>query len=364
MKPIGKNNNFWSVFLVLALVAAPLCADPAPEETLSGENRPKIDEPLLIEEPGAAAAPALVEELIADTQAVSADVLASEEDPGLAAEGLSDEEIEALFAFEAPPLIYEVEPVIVETRSFINIFPDLNRNQRRIATGTYGFRNSFQIGGTPLLRPTADSGLSAISSYVMQKRPSHIVESLIIVPYNDKELEMLDIYNALRMIKNIQEQALPNSNDYRIFLDTTRLESAQNRRPVPDPAPATMLPYSETMYLRFTDRSIGDLYIRGDITMSLHGITYSMTNFRDINYSIFRVMGKERFSAIIYVEPVSEGIMIYCMSGLYLPDFIASRLSLSSNINNRITVFTNWIIDGLRKQNTKEEKILVPYAAN
>ena len=104
------------------------------------------------------------------------------------------------------------------------------------------------------------------------------------------------------------------------------------------------------MYLRFTDAYIGDLFIRGDISVSLYGITYSMTNFTDIYYSLFRIMRAERFSAIIYLEPVKEGILVYGMSGLYLPGLITKRMNLSSNINVRLTVLIDWITDGLRRQ--------------
>jgi len=352
------RKTFMLVF-ILTFCFSPLYAE---EDNASSEEPPHIAEEIQSEngsdpafESGISGESSLVTE-----EPASGDESAKEE--GLPQ--LTQEEIDALFSFEAPEIIYEVDPVIVEIRSYTDIFPGLTRNQMRIATGSNGLRNSFLSGASALYKPASGSGIESISSFVMQKSPSHIVEALIVVPYRKKELEMLDIYNALGLIRRIQEQELPNTNGYRIFKDTTRVESDRNRRPVPDPAPVDTLPYTETMYLRFTDRTIGEIFIRGEITMSLYGITYSMTNFRDINFSIFTVMGKERFSTIIYLEPVKEGVLIYSMAGIFLPDFIASRLNLPLNINNRITVFTNWIIEGLRRQETKEERTVVPYAAN
>jgi len=275
---------------------------------------------------------------------------------------ISDEEFASYFVFEALPIIIE-GPSNIEPRSFNDIFPDLTRTQRRRVTSASGLRNSFEASeSSPIFRPNPESGVELLNSYVMQKRPSHIAEALILVPYNNRELDMLDIYNALGLIQNIQNQTI-GSNNYRIFTETTRLESAQRRRPIPDPAPAQALPYSETMYLRFTDTVIGEMFIRGEILISLYGLTYSMTNFRDVYYSIFRVMGTERFSAIIYLEPVREGILIYSMAGIYLPGFIVNRLNLSNNINNRITVLMNWIIEGLRRQDAVERPV-IPYTAN
>jgi hypothetical protein len=201
-----------------------------------------------------------------------------------------------------------------------------------------------------MLIPNPDSGID-LYSYVMSKKPSHIIEALVVVPYIKRELDFLDIYNALRKIKNIQDHTISiRGNDTKIFVDTTRIESAQNRRAIPDPPPADTLPYSETMYLCFVDQNIGDIFIRGDISVNLYGITYSLSNFRDVFYSIFRIMRAESFSAIIYLEPVKEGILIYSMSGIFIPGFIARRVNLTPNMNNRITVLVDWITEGLREE--------------
>jgi hypothetical protein len=250
--------------------------------------------------------------------------------------------------FEAPPLIFEVPSF--ETRSFNDVFPGLSQVQKAAVMSSRGIRNSFERDGSPALIPGPDSGINLLSS-VISKKPSHIIEALIVVPYNRRELDFLDIYNALRRIKNIQDHTLSiRGNDVKIFVDTTRLESAQRRRPVPDPPHADTLPYSETMYLRFVDQYMGDLYLRGEVSIGLYGITYSLSNFRDVSYSIFRIMKAESFSAIIYLEPVKEGILVYSMSGIYIPGFIAHRVNLTPNMNNRITVLVNWITEGLREE--------------
>jgi hypothetical protein len=259
---------------------------------------------------------------------------------------LFDEESEI---FEAPPLVFEASGVY-ESRSFNDIFPDLSENQKEEVFSRTGLKNSFVKDESPTLVPAPNSGIDILSG-VMKKSPSHLVEALVVVPYAGRELGMLDIYNALRRIENLKDHTLLiNGKDYAVFLETTRIESAKSRKPVSDPPPAAALPYAETMYLRFKEVFMGNIYLRGNLSVSLYGITYSMTNFTDVRYLIFPIMKANKFSTVIYLEPVKEGVLIYSISGLYIPGFIADRVNLTPSVNNRITVLLKWITDGLRRQ--------------
>jgi len=338
----GKTVNLFLFLLFILVFLSPIRAEPLPDAPQPspdrGEGSP-LDEHLLSGE------------LLHDKESLLIDE-SSEDEPFLAPQPSPHDEgaplADDFVVFEAPPLILEVPSF--KTRSFDDVFPGLSQGQKRIVMGGRGLRHSFEKDGSPALLPAPDSGIDLISR-VMLKKPSHIIEALVVVPYNRRELDFLDIYNALRKIKNIQDHTISiRGKDTKIFMDTTRLESAQRRRPVPDPPRADTLPYSETMYLRFIDQYMGDLYLRGDISIDLYGITYSLSNFRDVSYSIFRIMKAESFSAIIYLEPVKEGILVYSMSGIYIPGFIARRVNLTPNMNNRITVLVNWITDGLREE--------------
>jgi hypothetical protein len=254
------------------------------------------------------------------------------------------------FVFEAPPLILEVPPFVYETRSFDDIFPHLSRTLKMMAFNDEGLKHFYEDDGSPALVPAPDSGIDLLSS-VMSKKPSHIIEAMVVVPYNRRELDILDIYNALGKIGNIKDHPLyANDMEVYVFDETTRLESARSRKSIPDPPPANILPYSETMYLRFKDSYYGNLYIRGDVSMSLYGIIYSMTNFTDVRYFLIPIIKAERLSIIIYLEPVKEGVLVYSVSGLYLPGFIADRVNLTPSINRRSTGLLKWIVDSLRKQ--------------
>ncbi|MDR0322494.1 MAG: hypothetical protein LBI28_13420 [Treponema sp.] len=290
-------------------------------------------------------------------EGLAADEFFFDEETILAEEPLPDEEItliddpfldDDLLFFEAIPLVFEAPPVY--TRSFDEIFPDISRRQRRMIMSNIGLRNSFGKNDSPTLIPASNSGINLIRS-VMQKDPSHVVELLMVVPYNNgRELDMLDIYNALGSTESIKDQSMTiNGRDIHFFVESTRLESARNRRSVSDPPQASFLPFSETMYLRLKEVYFGNLFLRGDISISMYGITYTMTNFTDIRYLLLPIMRAERLSIQLYIEPVKEGVLVYCMSGFYLPGFIAN-VDLSSSINIRMSVLINWLVDSLRRQ--------------
>jgi len=257
---------------------------------------------------------------------------------------------DGLIFFESRGVIVEASQYF-ELRTFNEIFPSLTNAQKMVAMGAYGLRQSFEPDGAPMYSPVPSAGINLYPN-VIERDPSHMIEALIVIPYNEKELDLLDVYNALGRIDYLKDQTirLRNGNDINVFKETTRLNNAQARRAIPDPPLSDSLPYAETMYLRFTDAYIGSLFFRADISMNLYGMTYNLTNFRDISFAIFRIMKAERLSINLYIEPIKEGILIYSLSGMYLPGFIVSRMNLTPNINNRITVLIRWITEGLRRQ--------------
>jgi hypothetical protein len=215
-----------------------------------------------------------------------------------------------------------------------------------------GLRRIFLKNEQPSLIPAENSGIDILSA-AMGKRPSHMIEALVVVPNGARPFDRLDGYNAIGRIRNIQCYLIYYSarNTYRpIFEETTRIESDKKRNPIPDPPPARTLPLSETMYLRFRDARVGNLFIRGDMVTGGRGMTFSITNFASIHFLIFTVMRSEKLSIAIYMEPVEEGMLIYSISAIDVPDFLASRTNIIADMNRRFTLLIQWIRDGLRSQ--------------
>jgi hypothetical protein len=321
------------------------------EETFPSEEILPNEETLLTEEILPNEETLLSEEILPSEEAILTEETLPSEETLLAEEPFIDDDD---FFFEAPPLIFEVP--VFEIRSMDAIFPNLSRIQRMMVMSNEGLRRSFVKDEYPSLIPNPDLEIDILGS-VMKKKPSHLIEALAVVPYNEKEFDLLDIYNALGRIENIKDYpASVNGRDLYIFTESTRIESARNRKAVTDPFPAVTLPFSEAIYLRLKEINFGNLFIRADISISMYGITYSMTNFTDVRYYLLPIMKAERFITVIYLEPVKEGILIYSMSGFYLPGFIADRVNLTPNINRRIAIFIKWITDGLKQQVSAEHQ--------
>ena len=286
-------------------------------------------------------------------------------DPAITQELSRSEETWGIEDYDDDPFIYYAPEIIKEVpfykiRSLNGIFPDITQSEKNKVMSGSGLRNSFERGKSPVLFPDPNSMIDLLSG-VMKKNPTHIIEVLAVIPYDEKELDILDIYNALGRIEKLKLQTFPG-NSIPVFGDITRIDNAQRRMAVSDPLPSDTLPFSETMYLRITDRIIGNIFLRGDISLSMYGITYNFTNFTDINFIIFRVMRTEMVSVIIYLEPVEEGILIYGVSGLQLPAFFLNIINLTPNIDSRVTALLKWITEGLRLEDkiTAEQEEVSP----
>jgi len=343
MRPAGKTACL--PFLFLFILISPLCAQPLQEPSSSSKEPNSAEDFFFFEELFAAEGglfsfyETMMDQEVADEETFFDDIIFLDD------ETFPDDDA---FFFEAPTLIFEVPKF--EMRSFDTIFPDFTRRQKTTAMSSAGLRHSYTKDEAAMFIPAPGMGIDLLGS-IMKINPSHLIEALVVVPYNGRELDLLDIYNALGRIEKIKDHpVIINGSDFYVFTESTRIESARNRRAVSDPLPANLLPFSETMYLRLKEINFGNLFIRGEISISLYGITYSITNFTDVRYFLIPIVKAERFATIIYLEPVTEGILIYSMSGFYLPGFIADRVNLTPNINRRIQIFINWITEGLRRQ--------------
>ena len=229
------------------------------------------------------------------------------------------------------------------------LFPGLTEEQRSKVFSEEGLIISHRRNQPLTLIPAAGSRIN-IHNDITRRNPSFLTESLLVIPYSGRTLTNLDVYNALANIRGLQGR-LYNSHrrgEVPLFEEATRVANDRRNTPMPDPPPASVLPASETVFIRLRDQNFGNTFYTANLTAGQHGITYSLTNNRNITYLFITVMREGNFNAILYLEPLAEGMLVYSVAGADVSEFASNRISVPSAISKRLAVFVGWVRDGLK----------------
>jgi hypothetical protein len=235
-------------------------------------------------------------------------------------------------------------------RSFNELFPSLGENRKKEAFSEEGTIRSVKKNEVLEFLPSPDSGIDLYGT-VMKANPAYLAESLLVIPYQDRVLSRLDAYNALGKISDLKGRIYHSHTrnaDVPLFQEATRLENEKSGKAVSDPLPAWELPNAETVFIRLKDINFGNSYYRTDMSVTPFGLTYKITNTKKLTYLLFTVLREEKFCSILYIEPLSEGMLIYSMAGADASDFISNRIDIPSAISKRLVVFLGWIKDNLK----------------
>jgi len=234
-------------------------------------------------------------------------------------------------------------------RSFNDIFQGLGEEQKKEIFSPDGLIRSIRANEKLEFLPAPGSGID-LHNTIMGIGPSFLTESLLVIPNEGRSLDRLDAYNALGRIRDLKGRlyhSYTRDAEIPLFEDATRIEGGRRSNPIPDPPPVRVLPNSESVYIRLRDANFGNSYYRGDMSLSTHGIIYSLTNTRNLTFMLFPVMREGNFIAVLYMEPLVEGMLVYSMAGAVASDFVSNRVHIPSAIAKRLAVFIAWVSDGL-----------------
>ena len=220
--------------------------------------------------------------------------------------------------------------------------------QRNTAFSSRGYLYHGKRSENLTLLPNAPDN-TRISKSSLGSNPGFFVEALRIIPR--KNTPLLSIYNALTKIQGLKGRAYYSEHSKKeipLFSDATRIESPDKQKVLlPDPLQSYLVPQRETFYIRLTDSRFGNCFYEITITSSSRGILYKITNFKSVTYGPIPVMRARTFTALLYIEPVTEGLAVYCLAGAEVSDFIQRFVNVGSALNKRMDVFTTWMLDGL-----------------
>jgi hypothetical protein len=238
--------------------------------------------------------------------------------------------------------------LFAQLRSLNDVYPGLQPAELSAAFSEEGLARSGKGSGGLTLLPLT-SGNPEIASRIAGKNPSFSVESLHVVPR--KNAKLLSVYNALCKIRGLKGRVYHSASKNKyvpLFEDATRVESARRTNDVNDPPPAASVPVSETFYVRLKDTNFGNCYYRITLSSNSRSILCDLGNFKTIYYAFFPVMKENNFSALLYVEPVAEGLLIYSVSAAEVSGFVASQIDMPSALRKRLEVIIGWMVDGIR----------------
>jgi hypothetical protein len=241
-----------------------------------------------------------------------------------------------------------------EPRSFNEIFPDITGKNRDAVFNVSGYvKSSQKTGGYDLAGNSSACGIdSKIINTVLSKNPGYVVESIMVIPGESNSVSFLDIYNALRNVRDLKGRVYDSASRNQpvpLFEDATRIAGEKNTAAIADPPPANSVPQKETVYIRLKDVNFGNSYYRCETALNKNGLCYSLSNFKNLTYFLIPVIKEGKFNAQLYFEPISEGLLVYSIAGADVSDFISSRIHMNSAIAKRLEVITSWVVDGIFK---------------
>jgi len=242
--------------------------------------------------------------------------------------------------------------VFAQLRSFNDIFPNLNDDIRTAVFSPSGYLQFGRRSSGFVILGRDNSRLDPqIVNIVLSGNPGYIVESISVIPKESKDVSILDIYNILGNIRDLKGRlynSYTRNKAVPLFEEATRIVSERQMTAIPDPAPSSTLPASETVYIRLKDANFGNTYYRAEMALIQNGLRYTLTNFKSMNYLLIPVIKEGNFIAQLYFEPIREGVLIYSMAGTEISDFFASKIDIDSAISKRLDVIISWASDGIR----------------
>jgi len=244
--------------------------------------------------------------------------------------------------------------VFAQTRSFNDIFPNINEDLRASIFQTGYIRSSRRTDGFVILGSNSSRLDPQIVNNVLSRNPGYLVESISVIQGRSGAVSLLDVYNALGNVRDLKGRlynSFTRNEAVPLFEEAVRIAGERQTTAIPDPAPASALPRTETVYIRLKDANFGNTYYRGEMALVQNGLRYTLYNFRSMSYLFVPVIREEKFIVQLYFEPILEGVLFYSIAGVDISDFFASKIDIDSAISKRLAVIASWASDGIIRRN-------------
>jgi len=244
---------------------------------------------------------------------------------------------------------FQVVNVFPQVRTIMQVFPACTAEQRNAALSSEGYLYYGNRKENLTLMPHTSETIK-ISRSSLGPKPGFFLEYLQILPR--KNVSLLHVYNAVQRIQDLKGRLYFSHTSKRympVFTDAVRIEGPKKLKSfLPDPPAARIVSSSEIIYARVTDARFGNCYFEITLTSDKQGLLFHITNFKTLTYGPIPVVKERILNVLLYMEPVEEGLAVYCLAGAEVSDFIARFVDIPTALDKRMSVFVEWMLDGTK----------------
>jgi hypothetical protein len=180
---------------------------------------------------------------------------------------------------------------------------------------------------------------------------SYISENLLVVPYAEgRTTTLLDVYNSLQKVrgmKDVKYHSFTRKKWVPLFEEASRINGPDSLKPLPDPTRLPAIPDAETLFVKLKDINLGNTIYRSELVNTGRALLYTITNHKASTLFFVTVMKRERFVSRVYLEPIEEGVLVYCVACIELSGFVERMIDVPSALKKRLDVLIEWALAGL-----------------
>ncbi|MCA1951314.1 MAG: hypothetical protein LDL24_12130 [Treponema sp.] len=249
--------------------------------------------------------------------------------------------------------VYLLTPVFSQNRSIQTLYPDLQKDKLILFSTEDGSLEILEGSKQktqfePKLEPPF-----GFKDIIQQGKPTFVIETVRLLPLS-KPVSISRIYAALSRIRDLAGrtyQSASRGKEVPLFETASRIESLKRTNPVQDPVfpnnENIKIPTSDSFYISLKDINFGNSFYKVDMRTYDKGFLFILSNAKSLSYGIIPVIGENKFISILYVEPLTEGLLLYNQAGAQVGSLISSQVHMPSAIRKRLDVFIDWFLDGL-----------------
>jgi hypothetical protein len=253
-------------------------------------------------------------------------------------------------------LLFCVFSLSAQHRSFDELFPALSSHIKTQAFTVDGYTNCVTSPNdlTITSNIAGDMFTGQFAASIAAGNFSYISENLLVIPHpEERAVTLSDIYNSLQQVRamtTVKYHSFTRKKWVPLFEEAMRIESSQNQTALPDPDPLAAIPDAETLYIKVKDINLGNTIYRSDLANIGNALLYTITNHKASSLFLVTVIKPEGFVSRICLEPVAEGVLVYCVACIRVSGFVDRMLDMPSALKKRLDVLVEWALTGLQTE--------------